>query len=42
MKKLLLGFTVGAITGAVAYNKMHKNKLPEKALESVQEKVKKM
>ncbi len=39
MKRLLLGFTIGAITGAMAYQKMQKSKLPEKVIRTAQEKL---
>lgn len=39
MKRMLLGFTVGAIAGAIALKKMEKNKVPEKALKVAQKKL---
>ncbi len=39
MNKLLLGFTIGAIAGAVAFKKMDDKKIPEKALKKAQKKL---
>lgn len=39
MKQILLGFTIGAIAGAVALKKMENSKVPEKALKAAQEKL---
>ncbi len=41
MKRLLVGFAVGALTGIMTYQKMQKSKLPEKVLEAAQEKLEK-
>lgn len=41
IKRLLIGFTIGAVAGAVAYKKMEDSKLPEKVLQSAQEKLEK-
>lgn len=40
MNKLLFGLMAGAVLGAVAYKKIEDAKLPEKALETAQEKLK--
>lgn len=40
MKRLLIGFTLGAIASAVALKKMEKSDMPEKALEAAQKKLK--
>lgn len=40
MNKLLLGFTLGAIAGAVALKKMEKSDIPEKAMRTAQQKLK--
>ncbi len=42
MKKILLSFTLGAALGVVAYTKMQKSKLPQKALDTAQEKLNNM
>lgn len=39
MKRLLVGMTLGAVLGAVALKKMEKSKVPEKVLQSAQEKL---
>lgn len=39
MNKLIFGFTIGAIAGALALKKMEKSKVPEKALKAAQEKL---
>ena len=39
MKKLLIGLTIGAITGAIAYKKLEENRIPEKALKTAQDKL---
>lgn len=39
MKQLLIGLTLGAITGAIAYKKMEESHLPEKALKTAKEKI---
>ncbi len=40
MNKLLIGMTLGAIVGAVAYKKMEDNKIPEKAIKTAEKKLK--
>ncbi|MCX4313227.1 MAG: hypothetical protein OSJ83_05115 [Clostridia bacterium] len=40
MKQLIIGLTVGAIAGAIAYKKMDDNKVPEKVLKKAQKKLK--
>lgn len=42
MNKLLFGFTLGIVAGAVALKKMEKNKVPEKAVKMAQKKLKEM
>ncbi len=39
MKKLLIGMTLGAIVGAVAYKKMEDKRIPEKAIDAAKEKL---
>lgn len=39
MKKLLFGFTVGIVAGAIAFKKMEKSKVPEKAVKMAQKKL---
>lgn len=39
MKRLLVGITLGAVLGAVALKKMENSKVPEKVLQSAQEKL---
>ena len=39
MKRIILGFRIGAIAGAVALKKMENSKVPEKALKAAQEKL---
>lgn len=39
MKRIILGFTLGAIAGAVALKKMENSKVPEKALKAAEEKL---
>lgn len=39
MKRLLVGFTLGAIAGAIALKKMEESKVPEKAVKAAQEKL---
>ncbi len=41
MNKLLFGFTLGAIAGAVVFKKMEKSEVPEKALKAAEKKLKK-
>ncbi len=40
MNKLLIGMTLGALVGAVAYKKMEENKIPEKAIKKAEKKLK--
>lgn len=40
MNKLLIGMTLGAIVGAVAYKKMEDSKLPEMAIKTAEKKLK--
>ena len=40
MNKLIVGFTLGIVTGAIALKKMEKNKVPEKAVKMAQKKLK--
>lgn len=39
MKRILIGLTIGAVIGAVAFKKMEQAKIPEKALKTAQEKI---
>ncbi len=39
MNKLLLGFAIGALTGAVAFKKMEESKVPVKVLKTAQKKL---
>ena len=41
MKRLLIGFTLGAIAGAVTLKKMEKSDVPEKAIKAAQQKLEK-
>lgn len=40
MRKLLIGLTIGAIAGAIAMKKMDDSKIPEKVMQTAQEKLK--
>ncbi len=40
MKKLLFGFTLGIVTGAIALKKMEKSNVPEKAVKLAEKKLK--
>lgn len=40
MNKILFGFTVGMVAGAIALKKMEKSKVPEKALDAAKKKLK--
>ncbi len=39
MKKLLIGMTVGAIVGALAFKKMEDKKLPDRVIDTAREKL---
>lgn len=40
MKHILLGFTIGIVTGAMALRKMEKSDIPEQVLKTAQKKLK--
>lgn len=39
MKRLLFGFTLGIVAGAIAFKKMEKSKMPEKVIDAAREKL---